>query len=168
MAGTAVAQRTVFPKPVFPRAASAKALSAKTGDPDPQVAEKVQDVEARFTDAMNDDFNAAVAMATLFDLARIAHAAVEAGANQGTLSLIDENFRVLGGDILGIVTDRMAADAYGDGGETLDAVMQLVMDLRERARKNKDFAAADQIRDALTAANITLEDRPDGTAWKRG
>ncbi len=142
--------------------------SASPGDPDPKIAEKVMDVEARFIAAMNDDFNAAVAMATLFDLVRIAHAAVEAGARQGTLTQIDEKFRVLGGDVLGIVTDHMTADASGDGGETLDAVMQLVMDLRKNARANKDFASADQIRDALNAANITLEDRPDGTAWKRG
>lgn len=141
--------------------------SARPGDADPEVVEKVKDVETRFVEAMNDDFNSAIAMATMFDLARIAHPAVETDATQGTLALIDEKFRILGGDVLGIVTDRMTADADGDGGATLDAVMQLVIDLRADARKNKDFTAADKIRDALAAAKLILEDRPDGTAWKR-
>ena len=141
--------------------------AARPGDAEPAVAEKVKDVEGRFTEAMNDDFNAAIAMSTMFDLARIAHAAVESDAAQGTLSLIAETFRKLGGEVLGIVTDRMT-EAAGDGGETLDQVMKLVIDLRADARKSKDFATADRIRGALTEAGLTLEDRPDATVWKRG
>jgi cysteinyl-tRNA synthetase len=140
--------------------------TAKPGDADAKVAEKVADVEARFTEAMNDDFNTAIAIACLFDLAKIAHAALGSGAAKGTLELIDERFRVLGGDVLGLVTDKMTERA-GDGGETLDAVMRLVIDLRAEARKAKDFATADKIREALKDADLTLEDRSDGTVWKR-
>ncbi|UCG34461.1 MAG: cysteine--tRNA ligase [Phycisphaerales bacterium] len=139
--------------------------SARPGEADAGVAEKAKDIEARFAEAMNDDFNTAIAMATMFDLVKVANAAVESGATQGALSLIDETFRVLGGDVLGIVTDRMTEAA--DGGETLDGVMRLVIELRADARRNKDFAAADRIRDGLTDAGIVLEDRPDGTVWKR-
>jgi cysteinyl-tRNA synthetase len=140
--------------------------SAKPGEADAGAAERAKDIEARFTEAMNDDFNTAVAMASMFDLAKVANTAVESGATQGTLRLIDEKFRVLGGDVLGIVTDRMTEAA--DGGETLDGVMKLIIELRADARRNKDFAAADRIRDELKAAGVILEDRPDGTVWKRG
>jgi cysteinyl-tRNA synthetase len=139
--------------------------SARPGEADAGVAEKAKEIEARFTEAMNDDFNTAIAMATMFDLVKVANAAVESGATQGTLSLIDETFRVLGGDVLGIVTDRMTEAA--DGGETLDGVMRLIIELRADARRSKNFATADRIRDGLTEAGVILEDRPDGTVWKR-
>jgi cysteinyl-tRNA synthetase len=45
--------------------------------------------------------------------------------------------------------------------------MQLVIELRAEARRTKNFAIADKIRDGLTALRITLEDRPDGTSWRR-
>ena len=65
-----------------------------------------------------------------------------------------------------MIRSDYATEAEGSG-TLLPAVMDLVMDLRATARKNKDFKTADTIRDQLTTAGITLEDSPDGTAWRR-
>jgi cysteinyl-tRNA synthetase len=53
----------------------------------------------------------------------------------------------------------------GTDGKLLDSLMQLIIELRSRARKTKDFATADLIRDSLNEADIQLEDRADGTDW---
>ena len=73
--------------------------AARPGEASAELAGKVQDVQQRFTAAMNDDFNTAQAMATLFDLVKLANTAVESGATQGALALLDETFRGLGGDV---------------------------------------------------------------------
>lgn len=59
-------------------------------------------------------------------------------------------------------------DWTGGGADTLDQVMQLLIDLRATARKEKDFVTGDTIRDRLSAINITLEDRASGTEWTHG
>ncbi len=141
--------------------------SAPAGAADSQLAARVDEVETRFAEAMNDDFNTARAMASLFELVKVAGAAVAAGATRGGLERIDGAFRTLGGDVLGIITDDIGAVAAG-ADESLDSVMKLVIELRAAARKNKDFGTADRIRQALTEAGIALEDRADGTVWKRG
>jgi cysteinyl-tRNA synthetase len=141
--------------------------SAPAGAADPQIAARVDEVETRFAEAMNDDFNTARAMASLFELVKVAGAAVSEGATRGGLERIDAAFRTLGGDVLGIITDDIGAEA-GGADESLDSVMKLVIELRAAARKGKDFGTADRIRQALTEAGISLEDRTDGTVWKRG
>ena len=75
-------------------------------------------------------------------------------------------------------TQRPLLGLFGEppasaGGNDADAdlvnnLMQLLIDLRASARKNKDFATADTIRDKLTEIGITLEDRPGGTEWTGG
>jgi cysteinyl-tRNA synthetase len=50
----------------------------------------------------------------------------------------------------------------------LGPIMELVIELRAAARKNKDFATADKIRKRLTELGVALEDRPGGTEWTRG
>jgi len=55
----------------------------------------------------------------------------------------------------------------GEGAELVDALLDLIVALREDARKRKDFATADRIRDALEAVGVVLEDTRDGVRWKR-
>ena len=62
---------------------------------------------------------------------------------------------------------RPPQSATGADSGLLNGVMQLVIDVRAHCRKNKDFEAADMIRSRLSALNITLEDRSDGTLWRR-
>ena len=73
----------------------------------------------------------------------------------------------LGGDVLGVIRPDYVTEAGRATGDLLGPVMDLVMDLRATARKDKDFATADTIRDQLAAAAITLEDGPQGTTWRR-
>ncbi|NOY40927.1 MAG: cysteine--tRNA ligase [Planctomycetes bacterium] len=71
---------------------------------------------------------------------------------------------------LGIVLEDRAGGTDWSGGEdnALDGVMQLLIQLRQTARAEKDFATSDTIRDRLAEAGVTLEDRPGGTEWSRG
>ena len=53
------------------------------------------------------------------------------------------------------------------GGDVLDGVMNLVIDIRKEARSNKDFATSDKIRDVLSAVGIVLKDSKEGTTWEQ-
>ena len=66
---------------------------------------------------------------------------------------------------LGLFLTPPAEVATGTDGKLLDSLMQLIIELRSRARRAKDFATADLIRDTLNEAEIQLEDRADGTDW---
>jgi cysteinyl-tRNA synthetase len=81
------------------------------------------------------------------------------------LESIDTTYRVLGGDVLGIVRDDVAA-AGAVNVEREAGLIRLLIDLRAEARAAKDFAQADQIRTRLAELGVALEDRPDGTIWR--
>jgi cysteinyl-tRNA synthetase len=68
-------------------------------------------------------------------------------------------------DVLGLDDASGASGAAGATASALDALMRTMIEQRARARADKDWAAADRIRDAIAAAGITLEDSPDGTHW---
>jgi cysteinyl-tRNA synthetase len=125
-----------------------------------------------FTEAMNDDFNTPEALAVLLALARDLNVAKSAGdaALAGALAgeLID-----LGG-VLGILT--VPADVWLKAlpGQSLDAPItdpaaaeiDALVEARTAARKSRNFAESDRIRDALLARNVVLDDGPNGTTWR--
>ena len=71
-------------------------------------------------------------------------------------------------NILGMFRGEKQASAAGQDDKLLNDVMQLVIDMRAEARKQKNFAMADQIRQRLTQLGITLEDRAGGSGWRKG
>ena len=116
-------------------------------------------------EAMNDDFNSPMVIAELFEGVRIINS-----VNDGkeTLSAEDlqqlhETFDSFLGEILGLKQE----DSAGDSGETVEGLMQLVLELRKNAKTAKDFATADKIRDELNRIGISVKDTKDGATWSR-
>ncbi|MBN1124359.1 MAG: cysteine--tRNA ligase [Sedimentisphaerales bacterium] len=145
-----------------------KINSASEGPVDPDVVHQLETAKARFEGAMNDDLNTSVALSVLFELIKLAASQLEKNsATAETFKAIDTLFCRLGGDVLGIVKDQYMQAAENDD-ELLDHLMQLMMEQRQIARKNKDFKAADAIRDKLVEYGVILEDKPGGvTTWRR-
>jgi cysteinyl-tRNA synthetase len=113
-----------------------------------------------FVEAMDDDFNTPEALATVFSLAKEANAAIDAGNVDDAAPLVAA-VRELAG-VLGI--DVGVEEAVSDDErQEIDARVHA----RNEARANKDWAAADAIRDELKARGIELEDTPNGTVWRR-
>jgi cysteinyl-tRNA synthetase len=136
--------------------------------------QEVKALREKFLAAMDDDFNTAIAMATLFDFVRTANkfidqqglekkAAADALATLDAMMLV---FRELTGT-LGIFLKEPEAKAGGADEGLVAKLMELVIEIRARARAGKDFATADLVRNKLTEAGVVLEDRADGTLWTR-
>ncbi|MFM8634316.1 MAG: cysteine--tRNA ligase [Planctomycetia bacterium] len=144
---------------------------------DAAVAAAGDDVKAlreTFLAAMDDDFNTAIAIATLFDFVRVVnkfidqHALESAkpAAEMASLEAMMLTLRELTG-VLGLFLEPPRAKAGGADEALVGKLMDLVIEIRANARKAKDFATADLVRTKLTEAGIVLEDRPDGTGWAR-
>ncbi|MBN1344862.1 MAG: cysteine--tRNA ligase [Phycisphaerae bacterium] len=142
------------------------AKTAPDGDVSEGIRTALDRTRERFEEAMNDDFNTAAALSAVFELVKQTNTALTSGVTKGDAVAIDETFRALGGDVLGLVLDKYPEEGAG-GGELLTPVMQLLIDMRAEARKAKNFELADQIRDRLTEAGVTLEDKAGGTTWRR-
>ncbi|MFQ5489604.1 MAG: cysteine--tRNA ligase [Phycisphaerae bacterium] len=188
---------------------------------------EVREHQARFERAMDDDFNTAAAIGVMFELANAVNRFIEreriesdSGGALGSVALAAGRQLVALGRLLGLflkppagvggadtdlaekavqvaieirrsaksdkrfgvadaIRDKLSAAGVtledrgrettwrADGaGDALDGVVQSLIDVRTTAKKDKDFATADAIRDQLAQAGITLEDRPDGTVWR--
>ena len=137
----------------------------------PAVAQKQDAVQpeahilAAFTDAMNDDFNTPEALACLFELSRALNKALDqAAAASPDIKLMAAQFTAMTG-LLAIV-QQQPESWFQAGISDTDAIEAQVAE-RSAAKKARDFARADAIRDALAAQGIVLEDGPDGTTWKK-
>lgn len=121
------------------------------------------DIIHRFKQAMDDDFNTPVALSVLFDLARELNIAKQEGEPHKIANLT-ATLRHLGG-LLGLL--QADAEFFLQGGSADDHIGQQIQ-ARIDAKKAKNWALADQIRDELKQQGIILEDRPDGsTSWRR-
>jgi len=126
------------------------------------------EAEKQFTEAMEDDFNTALAIAAMFALAKelnIYCQAVQSGNCQhdaAALAAGVAEFEHMA-EIIGVL--QQAAVQQDEG--MVDALMQIIIDIRAQARKGKDWATADAIRDRLGELNIVIEDSPQGARWKK-
>ena len=116
-----------------------------------------------FEAAMDDDLGVPQALAVLHETVRAGNAALDRG---DATSAADARHSVLGMvRILGLDDESGLTRADGTTASALDTLVQTMITQRAQARADKDWAAADRIRDAIAAAGITLEDTPDGTHW---
>jgi cysteinyl-tRNA synthetase len=121
---------------------------------------KIEEQKALFEEAMNDDFNTANAISVLFELARLANVYLqEANTAEEVLKAFLTVMDAIA-DVLGI--------GFTKEQELLDEEIEALLAERVEARKNRDFARSDEIRDHLLSMNIILEDTRQGTRWKRG
>ena len=137
--------------------------SAPEGDADADdCCDLIEGYRQAFRDAMDDDFNTRQAIEVLFQIARATNKAMSEKtlskkAAERHIALIDEF-----NGILNIIPQDDGADD-----ETLDNVLNILIDLRGELRKKKMYDLADMIRDRLKESGIALEDSSDGAKWKR-
>jgi cysteinyl-tRNA synthetase len=123
---------------------------------------EINKVLAQFEDVMNDDFNTANAITAWFELTKLANKFVL--ENTTSLAVL-ERFK----EVYQIFSDVLGVPLVGQDAEVLlDEDIEALIEERNEARKNKDFARADEIRDSLKEQNIILEDTPQGVRFKRG
>lgn len=133
--------------------------NAGEGDGDPAFAAVLASRRDQFIAAMEDDLNTADAIAALFELVRDINVKLGAQPARADVAAASELFEELTGGVLGLLYDRKA--------ELLDEDIEELIEARTAARKAKNWAEADRIRDELTAKGIVLEDTPQGVKWRR-
>ena len=119
---------------------------------------KTDEYVKAFENAMEDDFNTADAVASVFDLVKYSNTTADAQSSKEYLKLLLNRLVSLT-DVLGLVVDRKE--------EMLDDDIEKLIEERQAARKAKDFARADAIRDQLLEKGIILKDTREGVQWKR-
>ena len=120
--------------------------------------EKTAEFVTAFETAMDDDFNTADAISAVFELVKYANTTADAGSSAEYLKgLLDILVKLT--DVLGIIVDKKE--------ELLDADIEALIQERQDARKARDFARADAIRNELLEKGIILEDTREGVKWKR-
>ena len=120
--------------------------------------DKANEYVQGFERAMDDDFNTADAIASVFELVKFVNTTADGSRSKEYLdTLYDILFKLT--DVLGIIIDKKE--------EMLDADIEAMIEKRQAARKERNFALADQIRDELLAKGIILEDTREGVKWKK-
>lgn len=123
----------------------------------------IKEWQQKCYDAMNDDFNSPILIANLFEAVKYINQIKEGTATitQDNLDLLKSTVYTFAFDILGLVNVNEAEN----GTEKLSGAVALLIQLRQEARANKDFAMSDKIRDELAAAGIQLNDGKEGTTF---
>lgn len=113
---------------------------------------------AKFEEAMDDDFNTADAVSAVFELVKFANTCCGGESTLAFLGKVKETILKLC-DVLGLIVEKEE--------EMLDSDIEALIEERQAARKAKNFARADEIRDQLLGMGIVLEDTREGVKWKR-
>ena len=137
---------------------SGNAQSGALTEEEKELLEKSKDYVQGFERAIDDDFNTADAIASVFELVKFINTTADGSRTKEYLdSLYEKLFRLT--DVLGIIIEKKE--------EMLDEEIEQLIAKRQAARKEKNFALADQIRDELLEKGIILEDTREGVKWKR-
>ncbi|MDF2531006.1 MAG: cysS [Clostridia bacterium] len=111
----------------------------------------------KFIEAMDDDLNTADALAAIYDLVRDVNGSLKPEVSMATVQASLDMLMELSG-VLGLLSKKE---------ESLDTEIEVLIEERQKARKEKNWALSDKIRDDLKAQGIVLEDTPSGVKWKR-
>lgn len=121
----------------------------------------VQELVASFYNAMNDDFNAPILIANLFEAVKFINTVVD-----GTSTITADDLQLLKTEMSSFVLDVLGLTMEKEtNSEILNSAMDLVMELRLQARENKDWSTSDKIRDRLAEAGIVVKDSKEGASW---
>ncbi|MEO3799314.1 cysteine--tRNA ligase [Nonomuraea sp. B1E8] len=136
-----------------------------------RAAEVIHDVDAHaplpqaFADALDDDLSTPQALAVVHEVVREGNVALSRGDKEAVARLLAETQNML--DVLGLdPRSPQWRDTGSDLSPVVDALVAVALEQRRAARERKDYAAADAIRDQLSAAGITVEDTPHGPRWE--
>jgi cysteinyl-tRNA synthetase len=143
--------------------------SAPEGELDKKAAQSLEDFREKFEAGMNDDLNTSVALATMFELVRFSTDLLDdKSTTKQTLDALDQLFRKLGGDVLGIVKDSYSGqEVTVEQQERFVRLVNSFMEERIKARREKKFELSDLIRDRLETSDIVVVDEADGTStWR--
>lgn len=135
-----------------------KSINGTDGEVDKAVADEMEAFVKKYEDAMDDDLNTADAISVIFELVKYANVNVNEESSKTTIDLVLKTVEKLC-DVLGIITEKKE--------EILDSDIEALIEERQAARKAKNFARADEIRDQLSDMGIILEDTREGVKWKR-
>ncbi len=135
-----------------------KSISGTEGEVDKAVADEMDAFVKKYEAAMDDDLNTADAISVIFELVKYANVNVTEESTKATVELVLNTVTKLC-DILGIITEKKE--------EILDSDIEALIEERQAARRAKNFARADEIRDQLSDMGIILEDTREGVKWKR-
>jgi cysteinyl-tRNA synthetase len=138
---------------------------------------RLENIKACFEAAMDDDFNTALAIGINFDLAREVNTVVQrlgenvSAADMKVLQKAVDLFKIFN-EVIGVFkvdsSGMMLLDGSAVGGSDLaEGLIELIIEMRQEARKKKDWGTADRIRDGLKELGIILEDTPQGVRWKK-
>ncbi|MBN2597037.1 cysteine--tRNA ligase [Labilibaculum sp.] len=124
----------------------------------------VEELKAKCYEALNDDFNTPILIAHLFDGVKMINslAVGKETITASDLAVLKDLYHNLVFDVLGLKDE---GDTGGNN-EILDKVVRLLLSTRDEAKKNKDWATADKIRDELTNLGIVVKDTKDGYEWE--
>jgi cysteinyl-tRNA synthetase len=120
--------------------------------------EQLSELKQSYENAMDDDFNTADAISAIFEIVKLANTTTQTERSMAYVKEILDTIILLS-DILGLIVNAEQ--------ELLEADIENLIEERQQARKNKDFARADEIRDELLAQGIVLEDTREGVKWKK-
>jgi len=132
----------------------------------PEIEKFVKELPQKLYDAMNDDLQTPIVISELFEACHQVNLLVDRKAkiSQADLDKLAETMRLFTVDILGL-TNQTGGDS-SEKDKALDKVMQMVLEMRAKAKAEKDWATSDKIRDELSAAGIIVKDTPDGAVWE--